>query len=155
MQASHGGALWRGEPSQLMPLLRRAGLATPNVPEASALTGRTIGSIADASDAAVALRHAGLSAVLLKGGHLAHREGDQTTEVTDLLATARGERRYTHPRLLGASASPRGTGCALATAIAIDLGAGHELEVAVERATVWLAERIRASVVADGERRLG
>jgi hydroxymethylpyrimidine/phosphomethylpyrimidine kinase len=161
LYASHGGALWGGAPEQLMPLLRRASLVTPNVIEAAALTGHAIARLGDASAAARMLRAAGVSAVLVKGGHLPDEGGDQ---VIDLLATAAGERRYARRRILGQvpgqpdpgqPANPRGTGCALATAIAIDLGTGYALEDAIERAATWLAGRIAASAEIDGERRLG
>ena len=39
LATSRGGALWEGAPEQLMPLLRRATLVTPNATEAAALTG--------------------------------------------------------------------------------------------------------------------
>jgi hydroxymethylpyrimidine/phosphomethylpyrimidine kinase len=50
--------------------------------------------------------------------------------------------------------SPRGTGCALATAIAVGLARGQPLEQAVEAAKLWLAGRIQAAVAIGGARYL-
>ena len=70
LAASSGGALWQGPLEALWPVLRRATLVTPNAPEAAALTGRPVETLADARAAAAALRAAGIAAVLIKGGHL-------------------------------------------------------------------------------------
>jgi len=79
--------------------------------------------------------------VLVKGGHL---EGD----ATDVLLSPAGESLFSSPRIAGPS--PRGTGCALATAIAVDLARGETLERAVASAKTWLTQRI-ASAVAVGD----
>ena len=149
LAASSGGALWQGPLAALRPVLRRATLVTPNAPEAAALSGRCIETLDDARAAAAALRAAGIAAVLVKGGHLG-----ETTDgtVTDLLVTSDGERRFARPRSAGPS--PRGTGCALSTAIAVELASGRPLAAAVERATDWLAARIAGAVERDGARRL-
>ncbi len=149
LAASSGGALWQGPLEALWPILRRAALVTPNAPEAAALTGRRIETVADARAAAAALRTAGIAAVLIKGGHL-EKSADGT--VTDLLVTTAGEQAFTRPRSAGPC--PRGTGCALATAIAVGLAAGQPLAAAVEGATGWLAERIARAVERDGATRL-
>jgi hydroxymethylpyrimidine/phosphomethylpyrimidine kinase len=145
LAASSGGALFGGELSGLAPLIARATLITPNLAEAAALTGRAVATLAHSRAAAQQLRAAGAAAVLVKGGHLA---GD----AEDLLASADGERVFSAARLPGRS--PRGTGCALATALAVALAAGQPLEVAVATAKGWLHERIRAARDGDGERRL-
>jgi hydroxymethylpyrimidine/phosphomethylpyrimidine kinase len=167
LKASSGGALWVGPTAELLPgllpLLRRATIVTPNVFEAEALTGRSmgsIGSIADAAAAAGDLRAAGVAAVLVKGGHLGGHMGGgrvgaslaESGAVTDILVTGAGEWRFSRPRIPGPS--PRGTGCALATALAIELGGGLPLDEAVGRATAWLAARIAGAVELDGQRHL-
>jgi hydroxymethylpyrimidine kinase/phosphomethylpyrimidine kinase len=149
LAASSGGALWQGPLEALWPILRRATLVTPNAPEAAALTGRPIETVADARAAAAALRANGIAAVLIKGGHL-EKSADGT--VTDLLVTAEGEHLFTRPRSTGPS--PRGTGCALSTAIAVGLAAGQPLSDAVEYAAGWLAARIASAVQRDGATRL-
>jgi len=87
--------------------------------------------------------------VLVKGGHL----GGAAPSVTDVLVSAAGARRVSHPRLAGRT--PRGTGCALATAIAVELARGRELTAAVGDATEWLAAAIASAVDVGGERHLG
>ena len=155
--ASSGGALWGGPlddllgPQGLLGLLRRATLATPNAQEAARLTGRPVATLGDAAAAAADLHRAGVAAVLVKGGHL----GDEVAApgvITDVLVSAAGERRYPRPRLPGRS--PRGTGCALSSALAVELARGRPLELAIEQATGWLAARIAGAVEVDGELRL-
>jgi hydroxymethylpyrimidine/phosphomethylpyrimidine kinase len=148
LASSRGGVLFRGTPTDILPLLRRATLVTPNAPEAARLTGRPVRDIGDAEAAGQRMTNAGVAAVLVKGGHL----DEDGAEVTDLLVTAAGARRLTHPRVPGKS--PRGTGCALATAIAVELARGEEIEQAVRTAIAWLAEAVAAASDVDGERRL-
>lgn len=149
LAASSGGALWQGPLEALWPILRRAALITPNAPEAAALTGRPVETLADARAAAANLRGAGIAAVLIKGGHI---ESATDGTVTDLLVTIDREQLFTRPRSDGPS--PRGTGCALSTAIAVGLASGQLLPAAVERAANWLAARIAVAVERDGARRL-
>jgi hydroxymethylpyrimidine/phosphomethylpyrimidine kinase len=150
LATSRGGTLWEGEPADIVPLLRRATLVTPNAVEAGELCGHQVqtGSGAVAAGRFLIDRHL-LSAVLVKGGHVDEAEA----AVTDVLVTADGVRHWSRPRVPGPA--PRGTGCALATAIAIELGRGRDLPAAVERAGTWLAGAIAAAVEVGGERRLG
>lgn len=93
----------------LDPLIERAEVLTPNVPEAEALLGARIRGIADLERAARALRARGARAVLLKGGHLSGRE------VVDLYCDDSGSHEFRAPRqrLRG-----HGTGCTLAALLA-------------------------------------
>ncbi len=108
-------------------LLPRAALITPNLPEASLLTGLDIRSVADLGRAADALLALGASAVLVKGGHL---EGDQ---VVDLLRTADGDEVYFDDERIQ-TRSTHGTGCTLASAIAAGVAEGLTLRDAVAQA---------------------
>ncbi|ACG71326.1 phosphomethylpyrimidine kinase [Anaeromyxobacter sp. K] len=102
----------------LAPLLARARLATPNLPELAALTGLEVST----DDAAVrAARSLPARAVLVKGGH---REGAPV----DLLVEGRRVTRFTGRRRAGTA---RGTGCRLASAMAGLLAGGASLEEAV------------------------
>jgi len=149
LATSRGGPLWSGEPREILRLGRRATLLTPNAEEAGKLVGRPVSTLSDAAAAGRAVvDEQGVAAVLIKGGHLA----PAASEVTDLLVTALGTRRLVRPRVAGPS--PRGTGCALATAIAVELGRGRELAAAVESAGLWLAGAIAAARDVRGERRL-
>jgi len=119
-------------------LLPRAALVTPNLPEAELLCGFAIESSDDFARAADRLLARGAAAVLIKGGHLPGKN------VIDLLRTADGfERRYESPRLH--TRATHGTGCTLASAIAVGVGEGLTLEHAVERARSYLLEAMRTA----------
>ena len=64
--------------------------------------------------------------------------------VVDVLVTGSGAERFTRPRTPGPS--PRGTGCALASAISVKLGCGRSLSEAVGEAGAWLAGLIAEPV---------
>jgi len=150
LATSRGGSLWDAEPEDLLPLLRRATLVTPNAGEVGELAGHQVetGASAEAAARFLIMRHR-LAAVLVKGGHIDPAEA----VVTDVLVTPDTSRRWTRPRVAGPT--PRGTGCALATAIAVELGRGHALEEAVDAAASWLAGAIVAAVEVNAERHLG
>ena len=117
-------------------LLPRATLLTPNIPEAEALTGGRIQTLADAREAAEAILLMGPRAVLIKGGHL---DGDSVDLLWDgkRLLRFRGDRidtRHTH-----------GTGCTYSAAITAGLAQGLELGEAVGRARRFIQEAIRTN----------
>lgn len=116
-------------------MIPRAGLLTPNAPEAEALTGIAVVDLDGQRRAGEALLAMGAQAVLMKGGHV-----DGPT-VIDLLLTANGETLLEGPRI--DTTSTHGTGCTLASAIAAGLALGHPLEVAVAHAWAYVAEAIR------------
>ena len=145
LRASSGGLLYDGMREIIIELARRATLLTPNLAEAAWLLGSPVQSEADARLAAKELVKLGIAAVLVKGGHL---EG----EATDVLCTRAGERLLSSPRIPGPS--PRGTGCALATAIAVNLAGGADLEAAVRLAKTWLRERIASAQPTGSESHL-
>jgi hydroxymethylpyrimidine/phosphomethylpyrimidine kinase len=117
---------------QLVPM---ATVLTPNLPEADALAGQSGLSQDDLAQRLLAL---GPHAVLVKGGHGAG------PVVTDVLAQ-RG-----HPPLT--FESPRidtlhthGTGCTLASAMAVGLAQGLDVRSAVTRARAYVLEAIRTA----------
>ena len=118
----------------LMALLLLAAIVTPNTPELAALTGVEIEDEGDALLAAQELIGLGACAVLAKGGHL---DGD---EVVDWLVTRNGHTRFASPRI--ASRHTHGTGCTLASAIAVGLGRGETLVDAVAAARGYVAGAI-------------
>ncbi len=105
----------------LAPLLVRARLATPNLPELAALTGDDVSTDAAAVRAA---RRLPARAVLVKGGHRAGAP-------VDLLVEGARVTRFEGRRRAG---SAHGTGCRLASAIAGLLAGGADLEAAVRGA---------------------
>ncbi len=138
LHASDGGALGATVVG-LAPLLRRATLITPNRSEARALIefGSESGSGVEAEpESAETLartlgRRFGHCAVLLKDGH-----GTDPARVVDRLIEGEQITPFARPRRPGPD--PRGTGCALATAIAVGLAQGRSLTASVRDAVVWL-----------------
>jgi hydroxymethylpyrimidine/phosphomethylpyrimidine kinase len=119
-------------------LVPMAALLTPNVPEAESLSGVRITSEKDLGRAAERLLLLGPGAVLVKGGHL------PGAVVVDVLRTADGgEYRFESPRI--DSRSTHGTGCTLASAIALGIAEGLTLEGAVTRARLYVFEAIRTA----------
>ena len=148
LASSRGRPLTRATSAELLPLLRRATLVTPNAREAEALAGRPVADLESAAAAGRALVAAGVSAVLVKGGHL----GGPSDPVTDTLLVGGALHRFARARVAGGDV--RGTGCALATAIAVALGRGAPLVTAIETATAWLARALAAAVPVGDERHL-
>jgi hydroxymethylpyrimidine/phosphomethylpyrimidine kinase len=138
--AGHGAPLLgrEGVRALVKHLLPLATLLTPNAPEAETLTGVEVRSVEAMEHAADRLLLMGPDAVLVKGGHL---EGET---VVDLLRTADGlERRFESPRIR--TRSTHGTGCTLASAIAVGLAEGMTLEGAVQKARDYVQEAIRTA----------
>ena len=118
-------------------LLPMATVLTPNAPEAEALSGHQISTPGDMERAATALVAKGPKAVLVKGGHL------DTDPVVDVLATADGVTRFTSPRIH--STNTHGTGCTLASGIAVGLAQGMDLGSAVSRARDYVHRAIETA----------
>ena len=106
-------------------LMRIASVVTPNIPELEALGGE--------------------EAVLAHGCHLlakgGHAEGE---EIVDRLLSPSGPVREWRDRRIDTS-DTHGTGCTLASAVAVGLGAGMGLEDAVERARRYVRAAIAAA----------
>ena len=117
---------------ELLPL---ATLATPNWPEAEALSGMPVRDVDDAVAAGGRILEAGCGAVLVKGGHA---PGER---LVDVLVTRAGKgavaaRRFTAQRIR--TRNTHGTGCVLSAAIAAELAKGRSLVDAVTRARRFL-----------------
>ena len=138
LAASSGGVLLdaAGRAALAALLLPRTSLLTPNIAEAAALLGATPASSAEEIiGQGRALCARGAAAVLMKGGHASG------ALATDWLVAPDGSvREFTAPRL---AAARRGTGCALAAAIAAGLAAQLPLEVACQRAKEHVTELLR------------
>jgi hydroxymethylpyrimidine/phosphomethylpyrimidine kinase len=118
-------------------LLPLADVITPNVDEAAALSGMSVGDLQEMKAAALHLHAAGAPAVVITGGHLAEAE--------DLLSIANQKppRQVTFRSQHLESRSTHGTGCAFSCALACELALGKELEQAVARAKQYVTEAIR------------
>jgi hydroxymethylpyrimidine/phosphomethylpyrimidine kinase len=117
-------------------LLPLATVVTPNLPEAEALIGRTVRTLAEMRDAARALHAMGPRSVVVKGGHL---EGEPVDVFFD------GSRLEDLPAPRIATANTHGTGCTYSAAIAARLALGDPLLEAVRGAKSYLTEAIRRS----------
>jgi hydroxymethylpyrimidine/phosphomethylpyrimidine kinase len=111
-------------------LLPLSTIVTPNTPELAALTGTQVEDEGDAVLAAQELLGMGARAVLAKGGHLG---GD---EVADWLVTGNLQTRFASARI--DTRHTHGTGCTLASAIAVGLGRGESLAEAVAAARAYV-----------------
>jgi hydroxymethylpyrimidine/phosphomethylpyrimidine kinase len=112
-------------------LLPRVSLLTPNIPEAAVLSG-SLPAQNEAAQIAQALRLQllGPQSVLIKGGH------SSGNECVDILVSARQvAARLSSPRL---PVTLRGTGCAMASAIAALLAHGQSLPNACHAAKQYL-----------------
>jgi len=120
----------RGVEAVKRTLLPLCDLVTPNLPEAEALSGVRIRSLADRWLAAGVIADLGARAVLIKGGH---GKGDI---VRDLLFDGTTLTTFSARRIQ--TSSTHGTGCTLSSAIAANLAHGRGLHESVELAIAYL-----------------
>lgn len=142
MRSSSGGALLDedGRDEMRARLFPLATLLTPNIPEAESLCGLSCGEDPAARLAlARKLLAAGPRAVLLKGGHAAGERAE------DLLLSAAGEAQWFAAARL--PRSRRGTGCALASAIAASLALGLPLAEACRSAKDYVLRMLTEPTV--------
>ncbi|HEY9079012.1 bifunctional hydroxymethylpyrimidine kinase/phosphomethylpyrimidine kinase [Magnetovibrio sp.] len=121
-------------------LLPRARLITPNVPEAEALTGVKIDTIADFGPVGDKLLKLGAHAALIKGGHMPD-DGQSRAMVTDVL-WREGTRVEVFEGVRIDSRHTHGTGCTLASAIACGLAQGMDMVAAIRRAHAYVHQAI-------------
>jgi hydroxymethylpyrimidine/phosphomethylpyrimidine kinase len=142
--------------------MRIATITTPNTPELEALSGLEIATYENRLTAAERLLRArGCRAVLAKGGHF------PGMEIDSLDLGTRERRRYSaddllyddlfsladdgsvlqvgvvHERLN--TRNTHGTGCTMATAIAVGLGWGYELDRCVREAARYVQAALRSA----------
>lgn len=117
--------------SNLLPL---ATVTTPNIPEAEAITGKSIGSLEDMREAAKIIAALGPVYVLVKGGHL-------TEEATDILYDGTHFYEFKASRLN--TKNTHGTGCTLSAAIASNLAKGMDVVKAVELSKEYITTAIQ------------
>jgi hydroxymethylpyrimidine/phosphomethylpyrimidine kinase len=118
-------------------LLPLAFLLTPNLDEASELSGIEARDPESMTRAAEKLIEMGAANVLVKGGHL---EGD----AIDVLVTRSGVRReFRAPRI--ATPHTHGTGCTYSAAITAELAKGFALTEAIRIAKAFITAAIRTN----------
>ena len=111
-------------------------VVTPNLGEASVLTGSAVTNLEQMREAAGRLHSLGAANVVITGGHL--------EKASDLLsfATARGPEQEVFTADRQRSNSTHGTGCAFATALACHLAHGRGLPEAVLLSKVYVSAAI-------------
>jgi len=117
-------------------LLPLATVVTPNVDEASALTGLAVANLDQMRAAAQKIHQLGSSAVVITGGHL--------EKAVDLLSftSKRGTEQEVFKSARLRSNSTHGTGCAFATSVACHLALGRGLPEAVLLAKAYVTATI-------------
>ena len=117
-------------------LLPLAELITPNLDEASVLTGMAVTNLDQMRKAAARLHSLGAANVVVTGGHL--------DKATDLLSfsTARGVEEEVFKADRQRSNSTHGTGCAFSTALACHLAHGRGVPEAVLLAKAYVSAAI-------------
>lgn len=108
-------------------LLPLSTVVTPNIHEASELTGIKIKGIKDMEKAALQLYGSGVRSVIITGGHL-----DKTA--VDVLYN--GEFYYFEGRKR--KGEYHGTGCAFSSAVAAQLADGHDIAAATRKAKEFM-----------------
>jgi len=116
-------------------LLPLATVVTPNLAEVELLIGVRPADEAAMADAAARIHALGPRWVLVKGGHLAG-------EPVDILFGGERVLRLPGPRI--ANPHTHGTGCTLASAIAVYLARGEDVPTAVRHAKEFVTEAIRS-----------
>jgi hydroxymethylpyrimidine/phosphomethylpyrimidine kinase len=148
--SSSGGGLLdeEGRAEMRARLFPLTAVLTPNIPEAASLCATAPAAGPEALLAqARTLLSTGARAILLKGGH------GHGPQAVDLLLFAEGEPIWlASPRI---DAHCRGTGCALASAIAAGLARGTSLEAACRAAREYVLSMLRAQATSGTPRHFG
>lgn len=116
-------------------LFRQAALLTPNIPEASVLTGISIANDADMIKAAEIISKEYGCAVLCKGGH-------SINDANDLLYHNNMYRWLVGEKIN--NKNTHGTGCTLSSAIACGLAKGMDLEMSIQLAKDYISGALKA-----------
>ncbi len=116
-------------------LVPQACIVTPNIPEAEVLAEMTIDNFTDMQSVARKIIAMGAQAVLLKGGHM------KGNELIDLLCLSSGE-EFTFKAHKINSVHTHGTGCTMASAIAVGIAQQKSLYESVKYAQAYVQKAI-------------
>lgn len=126
----------------LLPLCR---ILTPNLPEASELSGLRVRTLGDMKEAARIIVGLAGCAVLIKGGHL-----EDSPWAVDVYFDGHALHEFGADRV-SIPGGVHGTGCALSAALAAGLALGYDLLEAIAQAKTYITEAIkRAAQVGHG-----
>jgi hydroxymethylpyrimidine/phosphomethylpyrimidine kinase len=148
MLSTNGVALMGADAREafIAKLLPHAFLLTPNLDEASELTGIEARDPQSMTRAAEKLIEMGAANVLVKGGHLKGEAPDaiDAIDAIDVLVTRAGlHREYRAARIL--TPHTHGTGCTYSAAITAELAKGFALTDAIRIAKGFITEAIRTN----------
>jgi hydroxymethylpyrimidine kinase/phosphomethylpyrimidine kinase len=113
-------------------------VVTPNVPEASIISGLEIRNKEDAKLAALKINDMGASAVIIKGGHLEHEIA--AGKATDLIYD--GEFEHISASMIKQVKIVHGAGCTFSAALAAELAKGTNLHDAATSAKKFVYDAI-------------
>jgi hydroxymethylpyrimidine/phosphomethylpyrimidine kinase len=119
--------------SRLVPI---SAVVTPNLSEASALTGLPVGNEEEMMRAAVRLHEMGAHAVVITGGHL-----DQPADLLSCTRNSGLDQQFFRSERIRSN-STHGTGCAFSCAMACHLALGRSLPEAVGLAKEFVSGAI-------------
>mgnify|MGYP001249961723 CR=1 FL=1 len=140
MVSTSGSKLLRDEAVETlkMRLLPLADLLTPNIPEASILSGISIANKTDMEKAAEIISGKYGCAVLCKGGH-------SLNDASDVLFRDGRCQWFAGERI--DNPNTHGTGCTLSSAIASCLAEGMDLETSIREAKKYVSGALKAMLV--------
>ncbi len=116
-------------------LIRQAVLLTPNIPEASVLSGIPIENEADMIQAAEIISNQFGCAVLCKGGH-------RVNDANDLLYDGHKFKWFMGEKIN--NENTHGTGCTLSSAIACGLAKGMDLDASIQSAKDYISGALKS-----------
>ncbi|ADU29040.1 bifunctional hydroxymethylpyrimidine kinase/phosphomethylpyrimidine kinase [Evansella cellulosilytica] len=125
--------------NKLLPL---ATVATPNIPEAEAITGRAITSLDDRKTAAKDFLNMGVKSVVIKGGHAS------SDNMVDLFFDGSSFHYFETPKV--DTKNTHGTGCSFASAVTAELAKGNTLFASIENAKKFIHLAIKHSLNIGG-----
>jgi len=139
MVAKSGDPLLRKDAQEALikRLIPLSMVITPNLMEASVLTGVKVRSIGEMKEAAHRIYELGAKHVVVKGGHLKGK-------AIDLLYDGERDDEIESPRI--DTKNTHGTGCTFASAIATLLARGDTVSEAVRKAKVFITMAIQSSL---------
>jgi len=139
MFATSGGELFNQADREMLikQLIPLALVITPNLMEASVLTGFEVNSIAAMKRAALRIYEMGAKYVVIKGGHLRGKP-------VDLLYDGKEYQEIEGSRIV--TKNTHGTGCVFASAIATLLAKGDQVLEAVEKAKTFVTRALQSSL---------
>ena len=141
MIAKGGHALLKPEAVKALveELLPLATVVTPNIPEAEAISGASIGTRDEMIAAGKMIQELGAANVVVKGGHAS---GD--AEAADMLLLETGEVHWLSSQRID-TRNTHGTGCTFSACITAELAKGRSVEEAVRTGKAFIQ-----AAIADG-----